>query len=72
MPMMIDGDAVEQVRHIPHDERKSPSSELGQVDPAQEPDRHTDHGGQQQQFAAAEDRVGHAAARFPRRAREAS
>ena len=57
--------AVEDVGREANPPIESRRAEFGQKDSAQHADRHADQGRQAEQYEGADDRVGHAAPRFP-------
>ncbi len=72
MPMTMDGTPFKQIDHIANEESEGLAAVFSQKDPGQETDGHADQSRQQQDFAAADDGVGHAAAGFAGRLRQFS
>src|SRR5581483_8601456 len=63
-------DAVQDVRGVAHGERQRTAPVLREIHAAEEPDRHTDRGSEEQELAASDERVRHAAARLADRRRQ--
>src|SRR5258706_464632 len=64
------GHAVEQVGGVANDKSGGAAAEFREIDGAKETDGNPDEGSEQKQLAAANDGVGHAAARFANRRRQ--
>ena len=70
MPITIDGTPFKQIDDVANDKRKCFAAVFGKKHTCQKSDRHADSGSEQENFAAADNRIGHAAAGFARGLRQ--